>query len=45
MKEYQNKKRQTNLMRIKTKNQGQIGKHDRHSLLVYACYLILKEER
>ncbi len=45
MKEYKKEKRQTNLLRIKTKNKGLFGKYSKRSILVYACYVVLKEAK
>ncbi len=43
MKEQTQKKRQTNLGRIKEKNKGKLGNYSKKALLVYACYVILKD--
>ena len=45
MKEYEKTKRETNLHRIKVKNQKQLGKYSKQTLLIYACYLINKASK
>jgi hypothetical protein len=37
--------KQTNLYRIREKNKKHIGKHSKRALLIYACYIVLKEDR